>query len=226
MKKTLITATLLTSAGLANAATIINVVNSGFEDQVLADGLTTRTADGGDGTITGWTESNTADHLAYVTNPSNTGANTANNDAETILPLEGSNAAFFQNSSISQTLSGFDIKTGDIITVEFDLWRVNGGGDTFRIDFGGIGETSGTGINDGTIGGDMVTDAGPERYSVDFIATSDITAGDLVFRSTAGGNRYLLDDVVVTYSTAAVPEPSSTALIGLAGLGFILRRRR
>lgn len=29
-----------------------------------------------------------------------------------------------------------------------------------------------------------------------------------------------------TASAAAVPEPSSTALIGLAGLGFILRRRR
>ncbi|GAA5496555.1 hypothetical protein Rhal01_02739 [Rubritalea halochordaticola] len=35
----------------------------------------------------------------------------------------------------------------------------------------------------------------------------------------------MLDNISVT-AVNAVPEPSSTALIGLAGLGFILRRRR
>ncbi|SHI58992.1 PEP-CTERM protein-sorting domain-containing protein [Rubritalea squalenifaciens DSM 18772] len=41
--------------------------------------------------------------------------------------------------------------------------------------------------------------------------------------NNAAGNGLLIEGSVVT---VAVPEPSSTALIGLAGVGFLLRRRR
>lgn len=42
--------------------------------------------------------------------------------------------------------------------------------------------------------------------------------------TVGGGDRFGLGEV--RFATEAIPEPSSTALIGLAGLGFILRRRR
>ncbi|GAA5497041.1 hypothetical protein Rhal01_03229 [Rubritalea halochordaticola] len=40
--------------------------------------------------------------------------------------------------------------------------------------------------------------------------------------TSGGGANFGVDSVTFT----AIPEPSSTALVGLAGLGFILRRRR
>ncbi|GAA5496532.1 PEP-CTERM protein-sorting domain-containing protein [Rubritalea squalenifaciens DSM 18772] len=55
--------------------------------------------------------------------------------------------------------------------------------------------------------------------------TISVDAGLLSTTDTGSGiqrNTYL----GIGYSLASVPEPSSTALIGLAGLGFILRRRR
>ncbi|GAA5495166.1 hypothetical protein Rhal01_01339 [Rubritalea halochordaticola] len=54
-------------------------------------------------------------------------------------------------------------------------------------------------------------------------------SGDLTIRLSMGtnedgNNQYFFDNV--TFDAAAVPEPSSVSLLGLAGLGLITRRRR
>lgn len=206
-------------ASSANAATAITVLNGSFESQVVADGeaytatYTTvdagTSASGGDSTITSWTESNTADHLSFVLNPG----------SGSVQATDGNNIAFIQNSTISQSLSGFTLGTGDTISVTFDLWSTNQGtGSTFEVNFAGIGVQNPAAI---TIGGPAVS------RTIDFTVTAaqdGLTSGDLSFKSTLGGNRYRLDNVQVLHT--AVPEPSSAVLLGLGGLALILRRRK
>ena len=66
-------------------------------------------------------------------------------------------------------------------------------------------------------------------YSLTLDSGTSVADGQtlfLAFQNTSGANnpveRLLLDDV----SVAAVPEPGSTALLGLGGLTLILRRRK
>lgn len=65
-------------------------------------------------------------------------------------------------------------------------------------------------------------------FSQSFTATSDSTT--LTFINTQGGSNggIYLDDVSVTPLTAAVPEPSTWAMmvLGFCGLGFMAYRRR
>ncbi|MGB0993115.1 MAG: PEP-CTERM sorting domain-containing protein [Akkermansiaceae bacterium] len=215
----LFAAGLLGLASSADAATIITVNNAGFESQVVADGEaftsshTTvdagASASGGDSTITNWIESNTADHLSFVLNPG----------SGSIQATEGNNIAFIQNSTISQTLSGFTLGTGDTVSVTFDLWSTNAGnGSTFLVNFAGIGAQNPSTI---TVGGSVVP------QSIDFTVGAGqdgLTTGDLSFQSTIGGNRYRIDNIQV--SLTAVPEPSSAVLLGLGSLALIIRRKR
>ena len=64
---------------------------------------------------------------------------------------------------------------------------------------------------------------GDVDFNFDFTAASLISgAGNIIsaFQTSAGA------EVTVTYTFEPVPEPSSTALLGLGGLALILRRRR
>ena len=214
MKKQIIT----TLAGVAMVglvqAGIITVANPSFEAQVLADGFNTSpthatdggyaipTTPAGDGTITSWTESNAADHLGYVLNPADG------------LPqaTDGNNVAWIQNNTISQNLTGLSISNGDTITVTFDVWSQNAGnGSTLLVNFAGLGTQAASGVN---LNGPAV------GQSITFTATSDLTTADLSFRSTAGGNRYLLDNIVV------IPEPATLSMIALFGGGLLVIRRK
>ncbi|NWK55067.1 PEP-CTERM sorting domain-containing protein [Verrucomicrobiaceae bacterium N1E253] len=216
MKKTiLLSAALLAGASFVNAATTITVLNAGFETQTVADGQNNSqsstsfydatTSNSGDGTITGWTESNTTTQLGYVINPG----------SGFTQPTEGNNAALVMNQTISQNLGGFILNTGDTVTVEFDVWRGNAGnGSTLLINFAGLGTQAASGVTQSI-----------SSQSFNFVITSDgVTTGDLSFQSTIGGNDYRIDNIAVSYT--AVPEPSSTALLGLGGIALILRRRK
>lgn len=78
--------------------------------------------------------------------------------------------------------------------------------------------------------GTAVTNGLPEgaAYQTTFTTTSDLVNPYFVVRIDTPNNtnnnaaRIAIDDVSVTY----VPEPSSTALLGLGGLALMLRRRK
>jgi len=72
--------------------------------------------------------------------------------------------------------------------------------------------------------------AGGTTYVGDNATKNDpITFGSIVtdytIEATAGSN-WRIESVDLQFSTAAVPEPSSAALLGLGGLALILRRRK
>ena len=200
MKKVVLAIAIVFSAGITYAG-VITVANPSFEAQTLADGYNnsaaTATDDGsaisagGDGSITGWTKSSSSDWLCYVINPA-VGFNQA---------TDGNNAVFMQNITLAQGLTGLTILDGDTITVTFDLWLTNSGNpNNFEVNFAGLGAQNPSAAP--TVGGPVV----PQEIT--FTATSDITAGDLTFRSTAGGKRYRLDNVVVTVIPNLLPSIS------------------
>jgi hypothetical protein len=59
-------------------------------------------------------------------------------------------------------------------------------------------------------------------YTLTAVDAADYIGQDLAIRIDGVGNEGVIDNVQVT----AVPEPSTTALLGLGGLALILRRRK
>ncbi|GAA5494466.1 hypothetical protein Rhal01_00627 [Rubritalea halochordaticola] len=92
-------------------------------------------------------------------------------------------------------------------------------------------------LSGGSLGSDLTeTKLQLDYTGIDYI-TSDFDLGNTVIdagtytitvfeNNMGGGGAYAIYDGITLEGTAAIPEPSSTALVGLAGLGFILRRRR
>lgn len=66
-----------------------------------------------------------------------------------------------------------------------------------------------------------------QKLDLTYGSTSLVTTTAVGAVSTASSPANVSGSVLVTYTyTAAVPEPSSTALLGLGGLALILRRRK
>lgn len=65
-----------------------------------------------------------------------------------------------------------------------------------------------------------IIDAGADGQNIYLTFTKPGSSG------TGRSAQYYVDNLVLDATAAAVPEPSSAALLGLAGLGLILRRRK
>jgi len=119
------------------------------------------------------------------------------------------------NLSLTNKIS-YTLNSTQFAEVEaFDLGTTTtAGGDDFQIDMDGTGAISYPELTDGDVvawSGSGTFTLTTETYDTFFIAGSYVDGID--------GNTY-------NVNIAPVPEPSSAALLGLAGLATMLRRRR
>lgn len=164
--------------------------------------------------------------------------------AETgVVLLEGDNAN--EAGYLSQTLTG----TADAGTYTFALHEAGitsfGGGTGAVVEWGfsldgGATLVGTTGLVSQNIGDpteslfdldlqnkDQSLDGTAYSGSASFTATGGESVTLVIRKShTSGRNIVSIADTSLSFSAAAVPEPSSSALLGLAGLSFILRRRK
>ncbi|MGJ8674248.1 PEP-CTERM sorting domain-containing protein [Rubritalea sp.] len=113
--------------------------------------------------------------------------------------------------------SGFTI--ADFSDLTFSSFSIGAGGnnnDGANVTFGG--STTNQNLNSGNIGTGTFALTGFGSGSGDSLT--------LAVDSGQSNNRWNVNGLEVSYTTAAVPEPSSTALLGLGGLALILRRRK
>ena len=105
-------------------------------------------------------------------------------------------------------------------TFTSDLWGQSGTGATLLVELIGTGANLGNDITIGTF--NDTTDGSIQLVSHEFTPS---VAGEYEIRLSApngDGNHVFVDNI----SIEEVPEPSSTALLGLGGLALILRRRK
>ena len=125
----------------------------------------------------------------------------------------------FEMTGVPETYAGMTVRVGvmqDVLGLseaEIEL------GKTLQLiqTVGGTGTSSVVSVRDGSKG-----DSNPEMY---FFDITGVNPGDQfqVLAPNGGTSGYV---GAVTWDIAAVPEPSSAALIGLGGIALILRRRK
>ena len=87
-------------------------------------------------------------------------------------------------------------------------------------DMVGIFNSSELYVPPGYTSGDVITSGSAQFYSQTF-ASMGLTEGNYVWTWGSGGNTDSL-----TFQIGAVPEPSSTIMLGIGALGIITCRRR
>jgi len=122
-----------------------------------------------------------------------------------------------------------NLNEGDVITMNANVDRGNNyfyGMRIFLWDGAGAGtRVEKAGGNQQGVGG--TSGANHDLTQVSYtVSNTDISAGlnQVIFKYSNEGNWSQTNDV--TFDVTPVPEPSSTALLGLGGLALILRRRK
>lgn len=132
------------------------------------------------------------------------------------------------NSAFDRTLEGFYFDGVGRFSQSAKLWTLSYSG--------AISGTSANGVL--TESGMMAASAAQRDWAIDLTALADNVweaGSDAIFTltftggasatGTGGGHETLIDNVAITVNSL-VPEPTSTALVGLAGAAFLFRRRR
>lgn len=187
------------------AGAAITVVNGGFED-------TTGMTPAGNfyqGSIPGWTFSGVTAEIATTTAHGAPAGVTGNNFLEAFVTDPNG------LGTLSQTVSGMTI--GQDYQLTFDWGNRADLGDDQNYEF----EVSIAGQTFSQFGTDPVDMTGA---SIPFTATSNSETIAITFYYP--GSFSYTDGAFDNFAINQVPEPSSTALIGLGGLAILLRRRR
>ncbi len=210
MKKTIILTSLIASAGFANAAVAlvdfsnnVNTTTAGW-DVLGVSGATGNGADVAVTTLTtGWQLAIDFDNTAAV---GVGGAGIAGAAGATITEANAIVDGFFiQNNTDVITLNFSNLTAGANYDFVAHTGR-NGGG------------------ADATVGGVTSTWAAGGGQELSFTQQASGT-GTLSFTFSSAGNNATLNALSIA-DGAPIPEPSSTALLGLGGLALILRRRK
>ncbi|MCA9140471.1 MAG: PEP-CTERM sorting domain-containing protein [Planctomycetales bacterium] len=120
---------------------------------------------------------------------------------------------------------------GELLTISFDAKGEGTNGGVAFAEF--FSERAGGGVSSSEIlgGAPLALTNQYQNFSFTRAAGPDVGGGvTLQFNAVTGANagstsRLLIDNVSVR-RVSAVPEPGSTILLGLAGCGFLVRRRR
>ena len=122
-------------------------------------------------------------------------------------------------TTVAPTLGTTALTTANVTpnTMGFALTRVSDGNRVFAQR---IGQRTNNLQTLTVLAADLATFAdGTTLYTLDFYESRD----DVTFGTSGGWESFAIDNISVP---VAVPEPGSLALVGLGGLGLILRRRR
>jgi hypothetical protein len=154
-------------------------------------------------------------------------AGTAGTGANYDVPTDGASyPSVLSGVSVSALRDGLFINAGGVITLTFTGLDA---GMTYDFLAYGARGNGGTGVTYTATGGNTendsissVSDNGTETVNLTGITANG--SNEITFVVTDGGGAGALNFLQIT--SVPIPEPSSTALLGLGGLAFILRRRR
>jgi len=137
----------------------------------------------------------------------------------------GGNGLSFTSLTISNFMAGSVVlTTNDISNLQFDTLTLSGAGNDFRD--GGLFSFGSFDDNDNGTNLENATD--PFNIDLSTLATQPVggLATGLFVEPDSGQNQNVWSVSGLTVSFDVVPEPSTTALLGLGGLALILRRRK
>ncbi|MGB0992684.1 MAG: PEP-CTERM sorting domain-containing protein [Akkermansiaceae bacterium] len=200
----------------------------------LIDGSSTANVrNGAFTTTTNWVETGTAgDGVQYLTNNNNNLAGSSAGDNVVVGVVTGTGATRWVGQD-----TGHTIALGDQFTLDFDWRNASGWGAAETIDaflFYTNDDTIGgtrTNLFSFNTGGETANNTWENESFAQTAGVADAGAvGKTLFLSiqsasgVSSGSFSRLDDVTLVVDT--VPEPSSTALLGLGGLALVLRRKK
>lgn len=216
LKKVLLSlASLTLTTSLASAASVA-ITNNSFET-----GANLPATDG-------WNNNNPEGWTAVETGAGGVGIQGLSTNPATGAGQDGDYVVFLQGGSLVQNVTAQllnnAVSVGDLFSLTVAASSQNGA-PTFFFDLRDNADIS---IGNSLIGGPVESapnaPGGGEYANISVLGTVDTAATDIFLVISGNGPQNRIDNIRL--DATQVPEPSSTALLGLASLGLILRRKR